>query len=398
MALSAGPAAAKRHTARVSMYIHSDDEEDEPNSSNAIKAAATTSPTSPLLSDAANSTKCKTRPRYDSNTETAFVSLHESGPDGHIVMKRNRSKGLLQRIMSLDSEVINNPSRFFEDLPTYLVQRSTIAFSFLVLGTYILLCVIFAGLYMYDIENCLTQLNAGGTTTASDSFTDALFFSVQTISTVGYGSRSPVCSYAEVISALQCFTGLIYMAIITGLLYARFTRPLTRLMLSDCICINNSDAAASRLELRIANGHKVPALALETSIVLSVLDAQTASRRFHKLKIVTNNSPGWLAQSETLVHEIDESSPLHDMDEHQFAMAGGMFHVVVHALNGVLLTSMVVTTTYGGAAERPVLFGARLVPMTTFNAEEDSLTYDYAKISTYESTRNQLRRPTGVFD
>jgi inward rectifier potassium channel len=63
--------------------------------------------------------------------------------------------------------------------------------------------------------------------------------------------------YAEVISALQCFTGLIYMAIITGLLYARFTRPLTRLMLSDCICINNSDAAASRLELRIANGHKV---------------------------------------------------------------------------------------------------------------------------------------------
>jgi hypothetical protein len=143
---------------------------------------------------------------------------------------------------------------------------------------------------------------------------------------------------------------------------------------------------------------QVPALALETSIVLSVLDAQTASRRFHKLKIVTNNSPGWLAQSETLVHEIDESSPLHDMDEHQFAMAGGMFHVVVHALNGVLLTSMVVTTTYGGAAERPVLFGARLVPMTTFNAEEDSLTYDYAKISTYESTRNQLRRPTGVFD
>lgn len=92
-------------------------------------------------------------------------------------------------------QVINNPSRFFEDLPTYLVQRSTIAFSFLVLGTYILLCVIFAGLYMYDIENCLTQLNAGGTTTASDSFTDALFFSVQTISTVGYGSRSPVCSY-----------------------------------------------------------------------------------------------------------------------------------------------------------------------------------------------------------
>jgi uncharacterized protein YuzE len=136
------------------VYIHSDDEEDEPNSSNAIKAAATTSPTSPLLSDAANSTKCKTRPRYDSNTETAFVSLHESGPaaattsptspliseatnstkrttrarydsntetafvslhesgpDGHIVMKRNRSKGLLQRIMSLDSEVVCTPIR-----------------------------------------------------------------------------------------------------------------------------------------------------------------------------------------------------------------------------------------------------------------------------------------------
>mmetsp|Transcript_10473 Transcript_10473/g.26905 ORF Transcript_10473/g.26905 Transcript_10473/m.26905 type:complete len:420 (+) Transcript_10473:2-1261(+) len=319
--------------------------------------------------------------------ETTFVSLHDSDPDGHVVVRRRRSKGILSRIIDIDSEVINNPSRFFEDLPTYLVQRSTTAFAAFTLLTYIVLCVIFAALYMYDIENCLTQTNAGGTSSASDSFTDAFFFSVQTISTVGYGSRSPVCAWSESISALQCFTGLIYIAIITGLLYARFTRPMTRLMLSDVVCIDDANAPGRALGIRVANGHKVPAMAVEASVVVSLLDTTTASRRFHKLPLLAEG-PGWLGQSETLTHPIGPKSPLYGMDEAAFAAAGGMIHVVVHALNGVLLTPMVVTATYGAGSTRPVVFGARLAPMTTFNVETDSLVHDFAKISAYETRRH----------
>ena len=63
----------------------------------------------------------------------------------------------------------------------------------------------------------------GGILVASTSFSDSFFFSVQTLSTVGYGSRSPTCAYAEVISALQCFTGLLYIAIVTGLLFGPST-------------------------------------------------------------------------------------------------------------------------------------------------------------------------------
>ena len=112
-----------------------------------------------------------------------------------------------------------------------MVQRSIGMFLLILVLSYVLVAMLFAALYMYNISDCVTQSNKDGVVTMSDSFYDAFFFSVQTLSTVGYGSRSPTCVWSEVVSAIECICGLIYVALITGLLFGRCVPVVTLLFL-----------------------------------------------------------------------------------------------------------------------------------------------------------------------
>jgi Ion channel len=65
------------------------------------------------------------------------------------------------------------------------------------------------------------------------SFLDALFFSIQTLATVGYGTMSAATLYRNIVSAIEIVCGLIFTAIITGLIFVRFSKPRPNILFAD---------------------------------------------------------------------------------------------------------------------------------------------------------------------
>src|SRR5262249_21672410 len=150
----------------------------------------------------------------------------------------------------------------------------------LVAGTYLGINAIFATLYLAG-GDCI----AGA---APRSLRDAFFFSVQTFSTIGYGVMAPKTLYASVVVTLEAFVGLVTVAMATGLMFAKFSRPTARVLFSDRIVLAPRDGKPT-LMLRLANerGNDI----IEASFRVTVLKAEVTAegemmRRVHDVPLV----------------------------------------------------------------------------------------------------------------
>ena len=127
-----------------------------------------------------------------------------------------------------------------------------------VLGlAYMLANLIFAGLYM---------LQTDGIASASGSFADAFAFSVQTLSTIGYGTLSPISGPVHTIVAFEAMVGLLGTAIATGLVFAKFARPRAKVMFSDTMLVYRRDGRPVR---RYAPQDKPESLAQDIEAALA---------------------------------------------------------------------------------------------------------------------------------
>ncbi|MBA3961890.1 MAG: hypothetical protein H0X40_08320 [Chthoniobacterales bacterium] len=114
---------------------------------------------------------------------------------------------------------------------------------FLVVG-YLLLNTIFALLYLVR-GGTIAEVTPG-------SFSAAFFFSVETLATVGYGHQYPATAYGHIVVTIEIFLGTIWFAVITGLIFVRFSRPTARIVFSRNILIGNHDGGPSVM-FRVAN-------------------------------------------------------------------------------------------------------------------------------------------------
>jgi inward rectifier potassium channel len=146
----------------------------------------------------------------------------------------------------------------------------------------------------------------------SKGFADIFFFSIQTISTVGYGAMYPQTLTAQIIMAVEVLFGLLLLAILTGLMFARFAKPTARVIFSRVAVICPFDGIPT-LMLRAANQRKNQIL--EAQIQVSVLRNEITVeghklRRFYDLNLTRSRTPvfglSWL-----IMHPIDEASPLY---------------------------------------------------------------------------------------
>jgi inward rectifier potassium channel len=171
------------------------------------------------------------------------------------------------------------------------------------LAVYFGLNLIFAGLYLID-PGGVANLKAG-------DFAGAFFFSVQTISTVGYGILAPTSVYANVIVTLECFVGLMLAAITTGAVIGRFSKPTARLMFSQVATITPFDGVP-HLMFRVINERTNRILEAEVIMTIARQDVTTEGRTWRRLQdlvAVRQRSP-LLALSWTIMHRVDETSPL----------------------------------------------------------------------------------------
>ena len=148
----------------------------------------------------------------------------------------------------------------------------------------------------------------------------AWFFSVQTLTTVGYGSVSPICISSNVVASINALTGLLTFALVTGLFFARFSKPVAQFVFSkNAIVAPYKDGTG--LMFRLANRRDNQVINMEAKVVMSWVSVDSYSekkRNFSSLELEIDKVV-MLPLSWTVVHPINEKSPLYRFQKNDFA-------------------------------------------------------------------------------
>ena len=166
----------------------------------------------------------------------------------------------------------------------------------------------FGLLYWFDMPGVA---NAHG-----QSFADAFFFSMETISTLGYGQFYPIDTYTNVVASVEPLAGLLGFALATGLVFARVSRPTARMLFSEYAVVTRFHGKPT-LMFRVANQRHNLILEAEATVLLLHNELSPEGmdiRRMQELKLVRSRT-AMFQLSWMVMHVIDEDSPLHGMSE-----------------------------------------------------------------------------------
>jgi inward rectifier potassium channel len=187
------------------------------------------------------------------------------------------------------------------DLYHFLLTIPWIPFFGLLASGFLVTNAFFAYLYSWD-QTAIT---------GSAGYWDSFFFSVQTISTIGYGGMTPGSWYGNVLVTLQSLIGLLGVATATGLMFARISRPTARVMFSQVALITTHNRQPT-LMFRVANQRRNQILEAQVRVTLvqnEITDEGSTMRRFYDLKLARSMTPIF-AFSWTVMHPIDADSLL----------------------------------------------------------------------------------------
>ena len=175
---------------------------------------------------------------------------------------------------------------------------------FATLAAFFLVFDLLFGLLYYLVPGCIANLNPAG-------FAGAFFFSVETLATVGYGDMHPQTLYGHVVAMAEIFVGLMSLALITGIMFARFSRPRARFLFTRNVVVRPIDG---KLTLLIRAANQRQNVVQDASAQLRMLRDEVTEegfriRRVVDLPLVRSQHPmfvlGW-----TIMHVIDDASPL----------------------------------------------------------------------------------------
>lgn len=229
---------------------------------------------------------------------------------------------------------------------------------------------------------CLYLLQRGAVANAHPgSFADAFFFSLETLATVGYGVMAPATLYGHIVSAIEIVTGVAFTALLTGLVFGRFSRPRAKILYADhaVICMHEGQRT---LMVRIANGR--PTMLADAEAHLSALLMETTRegqrfRRPYDLLLLRTGFP-LFALTWTLIHTIDEASPLHGWTPQRFAAQEVRLFISIKARDMALAVQVHDIHTYH---HDHILFGVHYQDAVSWDEQGRTLA-DLAKLSLVE--------------
>jgi inward rectifier potassium channel len=239
-------------------------------------------------------------------------------------------------------------------------------FVLIILLTYLGASALFAILYM---------LQPGSIANANpSSYIDAFFFSVQTLATIGYGAMYPKTFYANSIVTVEAVFGLVGLALMTGLTFARFSRPTARVVFSQVAVIQAYDGELM-LMFRSANKRRNQILEAQMRVYLlqdEVSAEGQSMRRFYDLRLTRQRTPSFTL-TWTVMHPIDHQSPLHGLTAEALSQKKA---VIVASLSGIDETVMQTIHARHTYAAQDILWNHRFVDI--FYDTEDGHRYlDY---------------------
>jgi inward rectifier potassium channel len=227
--------------------------------------------------------------------------------EGSTAMKRARNTHIhRQRALVGNSATVvmtDQRAAFWRDPYHRLMLMRWPSLLGLIAAAFMVLNVVFAELYSLQPDGIANQLPPGPL--------GAFFFSVETLATVGYGDMHPQTLYTHVIATIEIFMGLVSLALITGLMFARFSLPRARVMFAAQPIVRPFEGTPT-LMIRAANARLN--VISEATARLRLVRKETSVdgvmlRRVYDLVLVREQTPMFML-SWTLMHRIDASSPL----------------------------------------------------------------------------------------
>jgi inward rectifier potassium channel len=226
---------------------------------------------------------------------------------GSVVSRESR-----QRLLNRDGSfnVALSGLGFLESFAPYhlLLTISWLGFLGLVSVTYLVVNLVFALAYLLCGPGALVGVGAA---MLGGRFSQAFFFSIQTFATIGYGQIAPNGMAANTVVTIEALVGLMYQALATGLLFARFTRPNAALLFSRRAVVGPYNDSQG-LMFRIVNRRRNEIIELEAQVLFSALESDHRGgtvRRYSPLPL-ERNKVTFFPLSWTIVHPIDSASPL----------------------------------------------------------------------------------------
>lgn len=130
----------------------------------------------------------------------------------------------------------------FDDVYHFVLTRAWWQYFLMIAAVFIATNALFGLLYWAN-PGCIA---------GADDYEHAFFFSIQTLGTIGYGAMSPVTRYGHVVVSIEAFVGMLFVAVVTGLTFAKFSRPTAKLLFSRYVVVHERDGVP-HLVFRLAN-------------------------------------------------------------------------------------------------------------------------------------------------
>ena len=249
-------------------------------------------------------------------------------------------------------------------------------------ASYLALNVLFAALYMLD--------SAGIDRARPGSFADAFFFSIQTMATIGYGVLAPAGTYANLLVTAETMVSLVFVTFITGITFARFSRPTARVMFSRAATVSRYNGVQT-LSVRLANARRNQIL--EADVAMTLLRNELTAegqrmRRFYDLALARRHTPIF-SLSFTVMHPVDEASPLHGCTSETLAAEQAELLVTVTGLDETMSQTIHARTSYQADE---IVFGRRFADMFGYT-ETGRLAIDYERF--HDTVPDEPSGPSG---
>ncbi len=267
---------------------------------------------------------------------------------GSVVSRESQTR-LVNRDGSFN--VARRGLRFFESFSVYHFMLTIPWWMFfgITAGSYLLANAAFGLAYLACGPNALGSNTAG---MEHHTFLRAFFFSVQTISTIGYGQVVPIGIVANTLVTLEALAGLIGFAIVTGLLFARFSRPSARMLFSRHAVIAPYRGIAA-FEFRVANARRNELIEVAAKVLLTRFEMVDGvhTRRYYPLALERDRVT-FLPLTWTVVHPIDPDSPMYGETMDSLRRSHAEFIVLLSGFDETVAATVNQRTSYVPAEMR----------------------------------------------
>ena len=246
-------------------------------------------------------------------------------------------------------------------------------FSAVIFAAYLGINVVFSACYVFQ-PHAINSMPPG-------SWSDAFFFSVETLATVGYGHMYPDTTYGHIVATLEIIVGMFGMAIVTGLIFIRFSRPVARIVFSRVLVLSPFDGQLA-LTFRVANLRDQAMAEAEFRLML-IRDEPTKEgpnfRRFYQLPLQFDRLISFPAII-TIRHIIDQHSPLHGWSIEELERSDTRLAASIVCIDTVIPAPV---QTHCAYTWKDIRFDHRFVEVY-HSLADDTVTVDYSQLHTTE--------------